>query len=133
MLCQLGLLGFSGFCKLSKNYSLDKRIESSSVWWIPHCHNLKYLEVFMVAVISCSMWQENVVSYNVWLNRWFSTFAEQMSQKRASPRGLNTQIIALNCKTTRLIECDPVLNSIPKCFVASSSKMFKIFPVKNNC
>lgn len=75
----------------------------------------------LVIMISCSMRQEDVVSYNVWFSGGFSCPAEQMPKNGAPPRSLKTCVITLECETVGFIKGDPVLDSISKGLEAAPS------------
>ena len=81
-------------------------------------------------MVDSGMRKEDIVSYNVRLNRGFPLLTGQMADDRAPAGGLDTQIIALNGKTMRLIECDPVFHSIPKGFKACRRIFLKVFSEK---
>lgn len=104
------------FCK----YRPDNKV-------VRHCYNKKYLEVLLIATIRCGMWQKNVVSYNVGLNRWFPLSANQMPKNGASSRRLDPQIEALDGHSMWLVESHPVLHSIAKGFETNSSIVFEVF------
>lgn len=53
-----------------------------------------------------------------------------MSKNRASPRSLNTEVIALDGYTMWLIESHPVLHSITESFEADVCIVLKILPAK---
>lgn len=70
------------------------------------------------------------MSYNIWFDGRFPSFADQMSENRASPRSLNTEVIALDGYTMWLIESHPMLHSITKSFEAGVCIVLKILPAK---
>ena len=83
----------------------------------------------LVIMISCSMRQEDVVSYNVWFSGGFSCLAEQMPKNGAPPRSLKTCVITLECETVGFIKGDPVLDSISKSLEAGRGIILEVFSV----
>lgn len=108
--------------KCKNNYRMiTKRFGRYHIWkW-------GYLEILLVCMISSSMRQEDVVSDNVWFNRWISFLTKQMTKNRTSPGSLYSQVITLEGITMRLVEGDPVLNSISKSLEAGEGIIFKVF------
>lgn len=104
---------------------ITKRVERYYI------QNSGYLEKFLVNMISESMRQEDVMSNNVWFNRWISFLTKQMTKNRTPPWSLYAQVITLERITMRLVEGDPILNSISKSLEAGEGIMFKVFSASN--
>ena len=90
-----------------------------------------YLVFSLVNVRHSGMTKEDIVSNYVRFSSRVSSRAECMEEDWASAWCLETDIIALNCESVRLVKCDPMLHPVTKFLEACLSKHSKVIAANN--
>lgn len=93
---------------------------------------LRPLVLISVQIYYQRVTEKKVMSHNIWLGGRVSASAVEILPPGAPPRRKNTVGIAIGCKSPRLVDCDPMLDTVTKFLECEVGKVEEIAPVKSD-